>query len=160
MLASLSAPALPMPLLAPVMRQTRPCIAGVIVLFPVAHAGLGESLRQWGRSAEAVSVLERAVELSPGDPKIRFSLARSLSAVGRPSESLAQLEKVLELDSEFAGAYQGRGVILEQRGEAALALESYRRALELDPTRTELVERIERLADAPPGADDSAPYVD
>jgi cytochrome c-type biogenesis protein CcmH/NrfG len=125
-----------------------------------AHAALGESLRQWGRSREAVSVLERAVELSPNDPKIYFSLARSQSAAGLQDEALARLERVLELDPEFAGAYQGRGVILEQRGEWALALDSYRRALEIDSTRTELVERIERLVAVLSGRDGSRPLDD
>ncbi len=113
--------------------------------WPDAYAGLGETLRQFGQSQEAVSVLEQALELAPDDPKIRFSLARSLSAAGRQDESLVHLEQVLEQDPEFAGAHQGLGVLLEQRGETARALEHYRRALALDPSRTELHARIDRL---------------
>jgi Tfp pilus assembly protein PilF len=110
-----------------------------------AHAGLGETLRQWGRGEEAIVPLERAVELAPEDLRMRVSLARSLSAAGQGEAAAAHLDEVLEADPEIAAAHQGRGVLYEQRGELAAALRHYRTALELEPSRADLVPRIARL---------------
>jgi Tfp pilus assembly protein PilF len=45
----------------------------------------------------------------------------------------ADLERALEIDDSFAPAYANRGLLSENRGENAQALEYYSKALQLDP---------------------------
>ncbi len=66
-------------------------------IFGVSHWGLGETYRELGRHAEAVTELKKAVELSNNSPYMRAWLAHALAAAGRREEAEAirrDLERV------------------------------------------------------------------
>jgi tetratricopeptide (TPR) repeat protein len=56
-------------------------------MFADAFLGLGRSLLEAERSAEAVAPLERAVKLQPGNPTAHFLLANAYRRTGRQSDA-------------------------------------------------------------------------
>jgi len=59
----------------------------------------GEERLARGQAAEAVSCLQRCVELRPDDARARLSLGQALSEIGRDAEALGQLEQAIALDA-------------------------------------------------------------
>jgi tetratricopeptide (TPR) repeat protein len=55
--------------------------------FAEAHYGLGRSLFDSGKTEEAVAPLERAVQLNPGHPTYRFTLASAYQRLGRKADA-------------------------------------------------------------------------
>ena len=63
-----------------------------------ANANAAALLQQTGRHEDAVSCYSRAVQLSPGNPKLKFSLGYLLLRLRRTSEALPLLEAAASLD--------------------------------------------------------------
>ncbi len=100
---------------------------------PGLHAALGETFFQLGKNGEAREQLERALALQPGRAKASFELAvidnleaKFREALVHLDQAAAGMEEIAELHIERAKAQAG----LEQ---TAQAIESLRRALQLDP---------------------------
>ena len=101
----------------------------------LATAGdLGATLAEFAR-AEAATALT---------PRVRLAWARVAREHGRPQEALAQLEELLVLDPGNLQGHVLRGELLEELGNRAGALASYRRALRIDP-RHEVGARVAAL---------------
>lgn len=113
--------------------------------FADAHNLLGLSLALIGRTADALTALDRAVTLNPGYVEAHLNRAVVLNGLGREAEAQAAFDLARQLggpdDSGFAPLVAGRlanahadlaRVYLEAgaRGEAIVQL---RRALELRP---------------------------
>ncbi|MBI3651265.1 MAG: tetratricopeptide repeat protein [Acidobacteria bacterium] len=94
-----------------------------------------------GRYAEAYEDLRRAVQLKPLNAEYQASLGYTLYKLGRPQEALAMERAAVKLDDKnFTANFQlGRFLLLSGEAknlpEAATLL---RRALELDPRRSEV----------------------
>ena len=103
-----------------------------------AALGLGGLYTEMGRFDEARPWLERAVALSPRDPKPKCGLAVVLHQAG---ESDAALELLREADlagGQTPNALRLRATILRARGDASGARVNLARAIELDPVDAEL----------------------
>ncbi len=55
--------------------------------MPEPYFGLGRSLLESGRAADAVSPLETAARLSPKDPTIHLTLAHAYQKLGRREDA-------------------------------------------------------------------------
>lgn len=115
--------------------------AGVIEDAPAALRGDAEALLAGlllsaGRRDEAVEALERAIALNPGDAAARDALARQLFALGRYPRARSLLEESIARErdlSQIPARLGALGSVLERMGERDRAIETYRRALALDP---------------------------
>lgn len=63
----------------------------------VLHHNLGNVLFEAGKTDEALTSFDKALELSPDNPKILLSHARSLEALGRYSEACNYYNKAADL---------------------------------------------------------------
>ena len=86
-----------------------------------------------GRLDEALTRVERALELEPESALAHLVRSQCMWRLGRLDEAEEDCERALALDPENAQAYAVRGDVWRSRGEPALALADYDRALELDP---------------------------
>jgi Flp pilus assembly protein TadD len=64
----------------------------------MGHNNLGLALVQSGRLREATLAFGRAVELAPGDARLRLNLARALAQGARSEEALRELRIILSKD--------------------------------------------------------------
>ncbi|MEP0058949.1 tetratricopeptide repeat protein [Rhodopirellula bahusiensis] len=98
-----------------------------------AHRGMSESLWQKGLREEAIEHLEKAVQLSAGDPKHMQRLGRMYLEVGRVDEAARQCQIALDSDREWAALWALWGDCQVARNEKDEALSAYHRALSLQP---------------------------
>jgi tetratricopeptide (TPR) repeat protein len=94
--------------------------------------------------AEARAAYERAVQLDPDMGDARVNLGRLLHEAGLYEQSEAQYRHALTLREHALAAYN-LGVLLEDRGRAAEAIQSYARALSADPQLAEAHFNLARL---------------
>jgi tetratricopeptide (TPR) repeat protein len=101
--------------------------------FARAHTTLGEILIERGDSASAEGHYQRAIQLDEKLQRARTGLASILMAKGAFPEALQQLQAALAAGAASAPVYSLMGVTYEKTGQPALAMESYTKAIELDP---------------------------
>ncbi len=124
----------------------------------MAHNNLGaELLVQPGRSTEAISHFETALELKPDSAEARNNLGKALGQIpGRAADAIAQYEAALRLRPRFPEAENNLGRALSQAGRPAEAVPHFEAALRIRPTFADaqanlgvaLVEIPGRVADA------------
>ena len=94
---------------------------------------IGFALFQQGKSDDAVSYLEKAVEIDPEHYKAHNNLALASIDLGELEVAEAHYRESLALEPA-PEIYNDLGYVLEQQGLSFEAIESYRKALDLDPT--------------------------
>lgn len=90
-------------------------------------------LRQGKREAELEHAFA-AVRADPKDAEIRYRLATRLTARKRLDDAAAEFREVIRLRPDFAGGYQGLGVVEKWRGDLPAAIPLFRKAAALDPS--------------------------
>jgi Tfp pilus assembly protein PilF len=128
--------------------------------------GLGQSdpmvlnLAAWRREeagdyAGAHRLLEKALELAPGDVAVLGAIGAVLRKESRLDEALAVLDQVVAAEPRHAAAWLERGYTLEALRDETDAARNYSRALAIDPN---LAPALGKLADiaAKKGDRDSA----
>lgn len=110
-----------------------------------AYNALGYSLAERGiRLAEALALIQKAVELSPDDPYIMDSLGWVYFRMGKIQEGLNYLNLAFSSrpDPEIAAHL---GEVLWVQGERENAEKIWRSALETDPDNETLLDTMKRL---------------
>jgi tetratricopeptide (TPR) repeat protein len=97
-----------------------------------------------GDYAGAHRLLEQALALSPGDVLVLGAIGAVLRKEYRLDEALAVLDRVVAAEPAHSAAWLERGYTLEALRSEAAAIESYKRALAVDPA---LVPALGKLAD-------------
>jgi Tfp pilus assembly protein PilF len=105
----------------------------------------GQVLFHRGEHEAALAPLQRAYALDPGNGLALKMLVLTYSLLDRPAETLAAARKLAgrpEEDADIAGLH---GVLAEKAGEADEACEAYLRAVQLDPSRLDMLQRLGSL---------------
>jgi TolB-like protein/Tfp pilus assembly protein PilF len=100
-----------------------------------AHAvlGLAKALDEW-KWDEAEPFFLRALEMGPDSCDVRIAYVWGLLLPrGRLAEARAQVDRAVELDPSSSLAHKLRSFVLLIQGDWDVAVESYRRAAQLDP---------------------------
>lgn len=125
-----------------------------------SRGNLGAALASLRVFGEAEANLQRAIELNPGKAMFRMNLNVLRQQMDNSSqynlESLEETYKAaIEQHPTSFEAHENLGEVEDRRGNPQLAVESYRRALKLLPTRSMLYRKIgdslirgEKLAEA------------
>jgi tetratricopeptide (TPR) repeat protein len=96
----------------------------------------GEVLLATGKQAEAVPVLERAVELDPERPRLHFQLAAAMAGSGDAEGAVDSFAKEIELNDDAEVrfmAHLNRSILLRQLKRTEEAVTAMEAALELRP---------------------------
>lgn len=83
---------------------------------------------------QGVETLRQARDIEPRRPEGSFNLGRTLLARNQPEEALPHLEKAVVLRPNFVSAWFQLGQAQRKMGHLDAAIESYRRALAIEPT--------------------------
>ena len=127
-----------------VTRQWLPGLVGaglvaVIANLPImevrdqTYLNLGSLLAQNGRSAEAITVLSKAVALDPDHAEARFRLGLAYRDAGNPQPAIEELQAAVRLRPEHGDAHAALGIELAQMNRIAEALPHLERAVTLAP---------------------------
>jgi len=101
--------------------------------LPEVYFCLGSVYRTIGRRAEAIAVLNRAIELAPNSDDGYRRLGAALVGDGRTPEALAAYRKAVELNPYYWLNYSALGGAHFEIGEYNEALEAYQKVTELEP---------------------------
>jgi tetratricopeptide (TPR) repeat protein len=82
---------------------------------------------------QAVEQFRAALEVAPEFAPARLDLAHALTQMTRFDDARQEYETVLAANQASAEAHRGRAVCLAAKGNVPEAVESFRRAVELDP---------------------------
>ncbi|MHB9004667.1 MAG: O-antigen ligase family protein [Coriobacteriia bacterium] len=109
---------------------------------------LGAEYLDPGYVDDAVEWARKGVAVERYGPAVRFQLARALLKQGNIAEAKEHIAYAAELDPNYADAWVLLGDIARAEGDSEAAVDAYRRAFALMPTRTDLQSRIESLSPA------------
>jgi serine/threonine-protein kinase len=84
-----------------------------------------------GRANDAVSLLDRALRVDPGNLESRINRADFLSHAGRYDEAIAQYRAVAKAEPSLASPLFGLADALKRSGDVSAAIEALRRAYQL-----------------------------
>ena len=98
-----------------------------------AHGNLGNLLSEMGDFNEARPHFEIALRLRPGDAGTRYNYAMLLGRMRRFEEAQHELEASLLADPRLPDAHELLADLLMAKGQAQLAIEHYRQALQIRP---------------------------
>jgi tetratricopeptide (TPR) repeat protein len=108
----------------------------------MAELDLGEALYGLGRTREALSHFDRALQIDPTQTGGYSSMGAALLEIGRPDESLATLRKAIELEPKNSDAHYNLGNTFLALGRAQDAVDEYNKALDLKPDDTEVMNNL------------------
>lgn len=121
------------------MRDAEACFASAAAAFPnaaEAHEGLGVALRHQGRDDDALAALQRALSLSPRNPRIEANIAWVLFQADRPRDAVRYFECALAAAPDIADLWAGLAAAHMRNAAWVDALAALDRALTLAPGHT------------------------
>jgi tetratricopeptide (TPR) repeat protein len=123
----------------------------------IAYNNYAVTLGNQGQWATAALQLQEALRLQPDNGQFRENLSRMyLQEAGeafqhrQTAEAAAALDKAIDLNPDLAEAYALRGELEYGRQRLKEAKAAWQRAVELDPSRQELVQRLEQVTEELP----------
>jgi len=111
------------------------CLAGAFVFASclAVRLGLARIYAGYGLFTNDVTLVDRAVQLMPGDPEARLNRAALLSDSGQHSEASAELERVTQLRPRDYYPWLELGMARDRAGDAGGAERALREAVRLAP---------------------------
>ncbi len=100
---------------------------------PEAYNDLGAVLRLEGRTDEAISNFEHAIQLRASFSGARFNLALAFAARHRLSEAEAELRRALEYDASCGECWYELGILADLQKKPQLAVERLSDAIAVNP---------------------------
>jgi tetratricopeptide (TPR) repeat protein len=130
----------------PAWRRAARCGWGLLLAFTVAfnlfagyksntddHENFGFALLQTGRNEEAITQLQKAVQLEPGYASAQVNLGNAYQQTGRTEEAIAHFLKALEIAPDAAAAHYSLAVALVDVGRVDEGIAHYQKALQFKP---------------------------
>ncbi len=117
--------------------QAAPLFERVIAIQPQradAHFNLGLIRVKQGRDEDALASFERALKIDPTNVEAAVARAEALLALMRWREAITAIDLVLAKRSDIADFWLKRGAALDTLMDLGAALDSYRRAEQLNPS--------------------------
>jgi tetratricopeptide (TPR) repeat protein len=94
---------------------------------------LGSEFIRMGKPAEAVPLLERAIDASPEDPLAHFNLGVALNQLGQKQRAIDEFSSAVRLRPDYFDAHSSLALTLQEAGRIPAALRYFREAVRLRP---------------------------
>jgi tetratricopeptide (TPR) repeat protein len=98
-----------------------------------------------GRFPEAVSHLRVVTSRDPGNVELRLLIAGALMSMNDPVSAGTELRGLVAVNPNAADAWMGLGIIAESQGKTAEAIQSYSRAIKIQPNFPQAQSALARL---------------
>jgi two-component system chemotaxis response regulator CheY len=107
---------------------------------------IGEMYLSKNENEKAVEVLAKANRKNPDDTSIMQSLCEAYRKVGKPAEALELYRTILRITTDNAEVYYKMGKTFMEMGDKSKAIESMKKAWELNPFSQEITADLKALA--------------
>ena len=108
----------------------------------------GNAALQAGDYGEAIELYSRAIALEPSCEIYFSNRSAAYAGLGRWREALDDSQEVVTLKPTWAKGWARRGAAFSGLGQHEEARKAYVRAIEMDPSNTQLKEKMEAAAEA------------
>lgn len=105
----------------------------------------GERERNQGKHGVAIEYFQRALELAPNSPNIRFLLAQTNLSAGQTDEAVRSYQELLRIAPEHLDARLQLAEIYRARGNWSAAYKEYRNIIELDHSSSQAAFALEAI---------------
>ncbi|MCJ7778823.1 MAG: tetratricopeptide repeat protein, partial [Sedimentisphaerales bacterium] len=95
----------------------------------MAHACLGNALREQGKYDEAISCYFQALQLKPDNADSYYNLGTVSESQGKLDEAIDYYRQALQVQSDYTPAYYNLGAALASKGHLDESIDQYRLAL-------------------------------
>jgi tetratricopeptide (TPR) repeat protein len=99
----------------------------------VAHYGLGEDLGDQGRTDEAMSQFQLALDINPQCPQAAYGMGNALMLKGDTDRAIAEYQTAIQAQPDHYKAYNNLGNAFMHIGKVAEAISCFKKALEIQP---------------------------
>ncbi|NOU35703.1 MAG: tetratricopeptide repeat protein [Kiritimatiellaceae bacterium] len=99
----------------------------------VAHLSLGATLIDRGQFKEAISHLEKAIEINPYPADTYHNTGVAFLQMGQFGKAILYFKKALGIDPNYGKSHYGLGLALQETGNPDEALMHYKKYLEINP---------------------------
>jgi len=106
-------------------------------LYLKPRQNIAGNLYKQGRSAEALTVCNDALQVDPNNIQTHFLKAVALFGVNQPGKSIDEFRFVIEMDPKHEQAHSNLAEVLRVSGRYGEAMSECRAALKLNPERPE-----------------------
>lgn len=113
--------------------------------LPDSRVELARVLEKGGKLAEARSIVDEAVKFFPGNPEVVFEQGRIAFNQKNYTDAEKIFLTVIRLDPKHANAQYSLGLVYQQRGDKAKALDQFEKVRELTGPNVELEKLINSL---------------
>ncbi|QTA91412.1 tetratricopeptide repeat protein [Desulfonema magnum] len=100
---------------------------------PEAYYSMGIALKNQGKSDDAISCFQKALQLNPDFAEAYVFIGNIIQAQGKSEEAISCYQKALDIKPDFAIAYNNMGNIVKDLGRPDKAIWCYKKALGLKP---------------------------
>ena len=107
-----------------------------------AYVRLAEDMLHCNMNDDALRAAERAVQISPDDLEANMTKARILTMVGHAPEAMSMLDNLLLTNPDKKQLWMLRAVVAERENDELTALDSYKKAVSVDPLDLKLYDLI------------------
>ncbi|HZL03888.1 MAG TPA: O-antigen ligase family protein [Coriobacteriia bacterium] len=94
---------------------------------------------------KAVAVAQEGIKVEPFGPAIRLQMAVAYMTLGQPQQALETAERAIQMDSDYPDLWTVLGDANGELGNLEAAHEAYQRVLNLEPGRTDTLERLKAV---------------
>ncbi|GHF10388.1 hypothetical protein GCM10017044_00090 [Kordiimonas sediminis] len=101
--------------------------------YLMAHEALNKLYWEHGQNEKFGKSYEMCIKADPKNVHLRTAFANQLNMAERREEAQSVLETAIAELGDASGFYHGLGIIAERQGEKDLAMEHFRRAIDLEP---------------------------
>jgi protein O-mannosyl-transferase len=98
-----------------------------------AHFNLGNALEKMGRTDEAITHFQEALQIKPDYSEAHNNLGYVLMQKGRVDEAITHLQSALQIRPDNAEACNNLGMAFGRKGRVDEAIAQYQQALQADP---------------------------
>ncbi len=99
----------------------------------LAHNNLGLALDQKGRTDEAITHFQEALEIKPDYALAHFNFGTTLLQKGRVDEAITHFQEALQIQPDFAATHNNLGLAFFHQGRMDEAMAQFQKALEIKP---------------------------
>ena len=109
----------------------------------IASNSRGIELLKEGKTNEAITEFQKAVQLDPNYVPARQNLGHAYDRQGRSEEAMAQYRKAAELDPKSSVVYNNLGVLYDKKGLYDEAIGEFEKALQINPGDATALKNLE-----------------
>ncbi|MFC1855273.1 tetratricopeptide repeat protein [Thermodesulfobacteriota bacterium] len=111
-----------------------------------AHTNMGVTLKNKGRTSEAILKWQEAIKIDPNDYKAHHYLAKTYKEQGLLNEAASEFKKVITINPKVAEAHYALGFDYSANGRIHNAIDSFENFVKYaSPKDAELVEEVKRM---------------